>query len=244
MVDFYAPEIAAALKENPPLPRKTGYDLLVRAIDILAAGLALVVFGAPMLAIAIAIKLQDGGSVFFRQERMGKDGKAFRIFKFRSMIVNAEQTGAKWRMTKGDSRVTRIGKLLREFHLDELPQLFNVLSGQMSLVGPRPALMFQQDYYEAWEKPRLAVTPGMTGLSQVSGGNALNWDERILIDVYYVRHRTVGMYLSILIRTVLQIFVKKGIYTKDGAVKGWTRGVPDWYTEGEAKPKDEVTTNA
>lgn len=246
MIDYFAPEIADELKANAPLPGKGLYDALVRAIDILAAGLALVVFGAPMLAIALAIKLGDGGPVFFRQERLGKGGRPFRIFKFRSMVVNAEQRGAKWRVAKGDARVTRVGKLLREFHLDELPQLFNVLAGQMSLVGPRPALVFQKDYYEAWEMPRLAVTPGMTGLSQVSGGNALNWDERILIDVYYVRHRNFGMYLSILMQTMMQIFVKKGIYTKDGTVKGWTRGVPDWYKEGQATapPAREVTTDA
>ncbi|HOF89732.1 MAG TPA: sugar transferase, partial [Armatimonadota bacterium] len=144
-----------------------------------------------------------------------------------------------------DRRVTRVGKILREFHLDELPQLFNVLLGQMSLVGPRPALLFQQEYYEAWERPRLAVPPGMTGLSQVSGGNALNWDQRILIDVYYVRHRHIGMYLWILAQTVRQIFVKQGIYTADGTVKGWTRPVPDWYTEGgEASPAREGAPDA
>jgi lipopolysaccharide/colanic/teichoic acid biosynthesis glycosyltransferase len=115
----------------------------------------------------------------------------------------------------------------------------------MSLVGPRPALLFQQDYYEAWELPRLAVPPGMTGLSQVSGGNALNWDQRILIDVYYVRHRHFGMYVWILLQTVLQIFVKKGIYTADGTVKGWTRPVPDWYQEGGKAPAaQEVSTDA
>lgn len=244
MVDFFAPEVVDTLKANPPLPRKGGYDAVVRCIDFLAAAIALLIFGPLMLVLALLIKLGDGGPVFFRQERTGKGGRAFRIFKFRSMVVNAERAGAKWRVTKGDPRITRIGKILREYHLDELPQLVNVLSGEMALVGPRPALMFQQDYYEDWEKSRLAVTPGMTGLSQVSGGNALNWDQRILIDVYYVRHRNLGMFLWILAQTVVQIFVKKGIYTAEGTVTGWTRPVPDWYNEGGEKPAQEVSPDA
>lgn len=162
MVDYFAPEIVEALKANPPLPRKGGYDALVRLIDILAAVTALLVFGPLMLVLALAIRLGDGGPVFFRQERMGKGGKGFRIFKFRSMVVNAEQSGAKWRMTKDDRRVTRVGKILREFHLDELPQLFNVLAGEMSLVGPRPEVPRYVARYTPAQRRVLDLPPGIT----------------------------------------------------------------------------------
>lgn len=237
MIDYFRDDIVSALKANTPVPPRRLYDLVVRIVDVLVAGLGLLILSPFFCLIALATKLQDGGPVFFRQERMGKVGKPFFIIKFRTMVVNAEQVGQKWRIEKNDKRVTRIGKILREFHLDEFPQLINVLQGEMSLVGPRPALVFQKDYYDEWEMARLAVPPGMTGLSQVSGGNALNWDQRILIDVYYVRHRKFIMFCWILIQTFIQIFVKKGIYTKEGNVTGWTRPVPDWY-------KNNTTTTA
>jgi lipopolysaccharide/colanic/teichoic acid biosynthesis glycosyltransferase len=198
----------------------------------LAVAIAGLTLTAPFLvAIALAIRLHDGDPVFFRQRRLGLDGKTFAIYKFRSMVVNAEQIGAKLRVAKNDARITPVGRILREFHLDEIPQLFNVLRGEMGLVGPRPAVPFQKDFYAAWEMARLSVRPGLTGLSQVSGGNALNWDDRILIDVYFVHKRHLGMFFMILATTFVQLFMKKGIYTTEGCVKGWTRPVPDSYFE-------------
>lgn len=246
MKNCFAHDIVAELHANPPLSRKKAYDVVVRAIDILIVVPSLVVIAPLMAVIAMAIKIDDGGPVFFRQERLGKGGLAFRIIKFRSMVMNAEQVGAKLRIAKGDIRITRVGKVLREYHLDELPQLFNVLIGVMTLVGPRPALVFQRDYYEDWEMPRLAVRPGITGLSQVSGGNVLDWDKRILIDVYFVRHRNFVMYLHVLIKTGMQIFAKKGIYTRDGSVKGWSRPVPNSHGDVDEAPPvaQAVTTDA
>ncbi len=237
--DYFAPEIVAHLRENEPLRAKPCYDGFLRAVD-LAVSITGIIFLSPLLGVlALLVKIQDGGPVLFRQERLGRDGIPFAIFKYRTMIIDAETRGAKWQMTKNDSRVTRIGRFLRSYHLDELPQLINVLRGDMSLVGPRPALVFQKDYYEAWERPRLAVRPGITGLSQVSGGNRMNWDQRILVDVYYVRYRSFGMWAYILAKTVLAVFMKKGITTADGCVKGWTRPVPDWYRDPHASPRQQ-----
>lgn len=226
MLNYLDSQIVASLKENGPLPRKPVYDFVVRLIDVMASGVGLLVISPLLGLIALGIKWQDGGPVFFRQDRAGRGGRGFRILKFRTMIVHAEKVGDGLSMTRNDPRVTRFGKFLREFHLDELPQLVHVLTGEMSLVGPRPALLFQKDHYEAWEMPRLSVAPGITGLSQVSGGNELNWDERIVIDVYFVRNRNPGMYVWVFAQTFLQLFVKKGIYASDGKVKGWTRALP------------------
>lgn len=232
-MDYFAPQVISFLRENCPLKPKPFYDGLVRFLDLFGSGLGLIFLSPVMGGLALRIKFDDGGPVFFSQERLGWHGVPFRILKFRSMVVQAEQMGAKWRMTRDDPRVTRVGRFLRNYHLDELPQLVNVWRGEMSLVGPRPALVFQKDYYESWEMPRLAVRPGLTGLSQVSGGNELNWDQRILIDVYYVRYRSLRLLFSILIRTFFQLFVKKGIHAAEGGVKGWTRPLPEWYREKE-----------
>ena len=206
-------------------------------MDLFISGIGIILLSPLLGVLALLIKLNDRGSVFFRQERLGRGGVPFRILKFRSMVIAAEQTGAKWQMTCNDPRVTRIGRILRDYHLDELPQLINVWRGEMSLVGPRPALVFQKDYYEPWEMPRLAVRPGMTGLSQISGGNQLNWDQRILIDVFYVRNRSLILLAYILLQTVLQLFVKKGIYTAEGGVKGWTRPIPKSYRKNNQPPQ-------
>jgi lipopolysaccharide/colanic/teichoic acid biosynthesis glycosyltransferase len=237
MVDCSSSKVIESLKVNSPVMEKPIYDALVRGIDLLVSAIGLVACSPVLLTIAVLVKISDGGPVFFRQERLGKAGRPISIIKFRTMVVNAEQIGNRWRMAKNDVRVTRVGRLLREYHMDELPQLFNVLRGEMSLVGPRPALVFQKDYYEPWELPRLMVVPGITGLSQVSGGNSLNWDQRIIIDVYYVRHRNIGMYARILSKTFLQLFLKHGVYNQDGKVQGWTRPVPDWYREHASPPQ-------
>ncbi|MBI2843332.1 MAG: sugar transferase [Armatimonadetes bacterium] len=222
-------DVIERMKSNPAVRARPVYDALTRVIDVLAAACGLLCFWPLMFIVAAAIKLTSRGPVFFRQERLGRRGVNLRIIKFRTMAENAEFSGEKLRVAANDTRITPVGKVLREFHLDELPQLFNVLLGQMSLVGPRPAIPFHKDYYQAWEMPRILVRPGMTGLAQVSGGNALSWDERIAIDVYYVRNRNLAMYARILFLTFAQLFIKKGVYTADGSVKGWTRPLPDWY---------------
>lgn len=220
-----------ALKLGGDIPPKPVCDFVTRAMDIVASALGLLVLAPLMLCIAAVVKLCDRGPALFGQERLGKDGAKFRMFKFRTMKPGAEFFGGKLRLVTNDPRVTPIGKILREFHLDELPQLINVLCGQMSLVGPRPTVPFHKDYYEDWEMARLAVRPGMTGLTQVSGGNRLSWDERIVIDVHYVRNRCLSLYFKCIYATFTQLYSKKDIYAKDGGVKGWTRGLPEWYEE-------------
>jgi lipopolysaccharide/colanic/teichoic acid biosynthesis glycosyltransferase len=230
-IKYLAPEVVEDLKRNGPITPKPLFDKFTQLVDIAIAVIVLILAGPVMLLISLAIKLYDRGPVFFWQERLGKNGVPFKIIKFRSMVPNAANIGAKLRIVKDDQRITPIGRILRESHLDELPQLFNVLKGEMTLVGPRPALTFQRDYYEQWEMTRLCVTPGMTGLSQISGGNELNWDDRIIIDAYYVRHRNVLLYFKILLLTIVQLFYKQGVYTKESTVQGWTRPVPDWYRD-------------
>lgn len=214
------------LKANLPLPGKRSFDLTVRCFDATASFLGGIIISPLILIIAICIRICDGGSIFYRQSRMGKNGQPFEIIKFRTMCENAEEIGAGLRIIRDDPRITPVGKILRDFHLDELPQLINVIKGDMSLVGPRPALVFQKDYYEDWEMQRLAVRPGITGLSQVIGGNKLNWDDRIVIDVFYVRNRTLTFYLKVLLLTIAKVFKRSGVYTSAGEVKGWTRPVP------------------
>jgi lipopolysaccharide/colanic/teichoic acid biosynthesis glycosyltransferase len=238
MVDYFSSETVASLKANGPVPPKRVYDALVRVIDLLVPAVGLFVCLPLLVTVALLVKLSDGGPVLFRQQRTGKNGRPFSILKFRTMVVNAEQIGERFSLARNDPRVTRVGRFLREYHLDELPQLINVLKGEMSLVGPRPALAFQKDYYEAWELPRLLVAPGMTGLAQVIGGNSLDWDQRILLDVYYVRHRHFWLYIQILIKTFLRLFVKSGIYNREKKVQGWNRPVPEWY-QGPQTPAPE-----
>jgi len=235
---YLAPEVVTDLKRNNSAPSHRLLDFFTRIVDVVCSAVGLVLVSPLLLLVAIVIKSHDRGPVFFYQERLGWHGEAFSILKFRTMVVNAEQQGSKLRSTKDDPRITPIGRILREYHVDEIPQIINVLRGQMSLVGPRPALLFHKDYYEPWEMKRLAIRPGMTGLSQVSGGNGLNWDDRIKMDVYYVHHHSLSMYIKILWQTFAQLFVKKGIYGKDGVVKGWTRPVPDWYYDNTMGKND------
>jgi lipopolysaccharide/colanic/teichoic acid biosynthesis glycosyltransferase len=197
----------------------SGYELTKRALDVLGASVGLAI-GAPLLAAsALAIRLEDGGAVFFRQERVGLDGRPFEVLKLRTMIVDAHTQGAGYAVDKGDSRITRVGNLLRRTSLDELPQLWNVLRGEMSLVGPRPTLSYQVEQYTERQRRRLEVRPGLTGWAQVNGRASLSWPERIELDVWYVEHRSLALDLRILLRTAAVLLRPGVVYRSDTG--GW-----------------------
>jgi lipopolysaccharide/colanic/teichoic acid biosynthesis glycosyltransferase len=188
-----------------------------RAADVALAGGALVV-ASPVLALAaLAVKLGDRGPVLYRQMRVGKDGTDFELLKLRTMVVDAEHQGAGLAVDKGDARITRTGRLLRRLSLDELPQLWNVLRGEMSVIGPRPTLRYQVERYTPRQRRRLEVRPGITGWAQVHGRAALPWAERIELDVWYVEHRSPRLDLTILAKTPLALF--SGTYK--GPTGGW-----------------------
>jgi lipopolysaccharide/colanic/teichoic acid biosynthesis glycosyltransferase len=194
-----------------------GGDALNRAADVAVAGTALVA-ASPFLGLAaLAAKLEDRGPVLYRQTRVGKDGADFELLKLRTMVVGAETMGAGYAVDEGDSRITRVGRLLRRLSLDELPQLWNVIRGEMSVIGPRPTLRYQVERYDARQARRLDVKPGITGWAQVHGRAALPWAERIELDVWYVEHRSVLLDLKILAKTPLALF--SGTYR--GATGGW-----------------------
>jgi lipopolysaccharide/colanic/teichoic acid biosynthesis glycosyltransferase len=188
-----------------------------RAADVALAGVGLVV-ASPLLALAaLAVKLEDRGPVLYRQTRVGRDGVDFELLKLRTMIVGAEKVGAGFAVDKGDARITRVGAVLRRLSLDELPQLWNVVRGDMSVIGPRPTLRYQVDRYDARQRRRLEVKPGITGWAQIHGRATLPWAERIELDVWYVEHRSPRVDLKILLRTPLALF--GGTYK--GASGGW-----------------------
>ena len=188
-----------------------------RAADVALAGTALVVASPMLVLAALAIKLEDGGPVFYRQTRVGRGGGDFELLKLRTMIVGAEHQGAGLAVNKGDARITRAGALLRRLSLDELPQLWNVIRGDMSLIGPRPTLRYQVERYTPRQLRRLEVKPGITGWAQIHGRATLPWEERIELDVWYVEHRSPLLDLRILLRTPLALF--GGTYK--GATGGW-----------------------
>ncbi|GAB4375169.1 MAG: hypothetical protein Kow0062_13950 [Acidobacteriota bacterium] len=173
-----------------------------RAFDLLVGTAVLLVAGVPMLLIALAIRLEDGGPVFYRQERIGRDGRPFLLTKFRSMCVGAETRGAGILVERNDSRITRVGRFLRKFSLDELAQIFDVLRGDMSIVGPRPGLRYQAELYDDEQRRRLAVRPGVTGWAQVNGRNAIPWPERIRLDLEYIDNLSLWTDLKVLARTI------------------------------------------
>jgi lipopolysaccharide/colanic/teichoic acid biosynthesis glycosyltransferase len=177
-----------------------------RALDVVAAAAGLVVTSPLLAAAAVAIKLEDGGPVLFNQTRVGKDGVDFELLKLRTMVVDAERQGAGYAVDKGDSRITRVGRILRKTSVDELPQLWNVVRGEMSLIGPRPTLRYQVERYTERQRKRLDVRPGLTGWAQIHGRATLPWEERIELDVWYVEHRSPRVDLKILLRTPLALF--------------------------------------
>ena len=188
-----------------------------RPLDVAAAGIGLALTGPVLATAAIAIKLEDGGPVFYRQRRVGLHGREFELLKLRTMRVGAEAEGAGFAVNEGDPRITRVGRALRRLSLDELPQLWNVVRGDMSLIGPRPTLAYQVERYTKRQRRRLEVKPGITGWAQVHGRARLPWDERIELDVWYVEHRSPWLDLKILARTPLALFA--GTYKGDTG--GW-----------------------
>ena len=194
-----------------------GGDALNRALDVAIAGTGLVLASPVLAAAALAVKLGDGGPVLYRQTRVGKDGRDFELLKLRTMVVGAESQGAGYAVDRGDSRITRVGRILRRTSLDELPQLWNVLRGDMSLIGPRPTLRYQVERYTDRQRRRLEVLPGITGWAQIHGRASLSWEERIELDVWYVDHRSPLTDLLILLRTPLALF--GGTYK--GETGGW-----------------------
>jgi lipopolysaccharide/colanic/teichoic acid biosynthesis glycosyltransferase len=191
-----------------------------RALDVAGASLGLVLASPFLAAAAIAIKLDGGGPVLYRQQRVGRDGREFELVKLRTMVVGAERQGAGWAVDHGDPRITRVGSVLRRVSLDEVPQLWNVVRGEMSLIGPRPTLAYQVEQYTPHQRRRLHVRPGITGWAQVQGRASLPWEERIELDVWYVEHRSPSLDLKILVRTPFALF--GGTYK--GKTGGWRAG--------------------
>ena len=190
---------------------------LKRQIDFWGALISLIILFPVFFIISILIKFDSPGSVFFRFERIGKNGKKFKPFKFRTMTKGAIAKGLKYTVSENDARITKIGKFLRKWGIDELPQLINVLTGEMSLVGPRPTFVYQVEKYNDFQKKRLLVKPGITSWAMVHGRNLLSWEERIKYDVWYVENWSVLLDIKILFKTVYLIFIKKeGVYGKDG----------------------------
>jgi len=186
--------------------------ILKRLIDILLGFIGLVLLTVPFAIIALAIKLNSKGPVFFRQERVGKDGCLFRLWKFRTLIHDSTRQGPQLPPAPGDPRITRTGYILRRFGLDELPQVFNVLHGEMSLVGPRPALPYQVAQYDERQRRRLFVKPGITGWALIHGRNRLTWKEKIDLDLWYVDHVSLRVYINILWRTPWVLLRSEGVY--------------------------------
>jgi lipopolysaccharide/colanic/teichoic acid biosynthesis glycosyltransferase len=191
-----------------------------RAFDIAVAATALLL-ASPLLALAVvAIRLESKGGAIYRQRRVGLDGHEFDVLKLRTMVDGAERVGAGLAVNVGDARITRVGKLLRRTSLDELPNLVNVLRGEMAIVGPRPTLPHQVAQYTDRERGRLAIRPGITGWAQVNGRTSLPWAQRIELDLWYIEHRTWRLDLRILWRSARQVVVGEGLYK--GTTGGWT----------------------
>jgi lipopolysaccharide/colanic/teichoic acid biosynthesis glycosyltransferase len=200
----------------------TGYRLAKRGFDVIASLLGLVVTSPILLGVGIAVRLESPGPILFSQVRLGLGGRPFRLLKFRTMHLTADErrhqehiaellrvgdpaAGGTWTPIEADPRVTRIGGFLRRSHLDELPQLINVLRGEMSIVGPRPPIPYEVELYEPWHLRRLAVLPGLTGLWQVQGWGRLTFDEGVRLDVEYIDRRSLGLDVQIILRTAWQM---------------------------------------
>ena len=193
--------------------------MIRRAVDIVVSSCALLI-SSPVLAVAmLAVRLESRGLVIYRQRRVGRDGRPFDVLKLRTMVDGAEHIGAGLAVNENDSRITRVGALLRRTSLDELPNLLNVLRGEMSLIGPRPTLPVQVEQYSERQRGRLAVKPGITGWAQVNGRTSLPWSERIELDLYYIAHRSLALDLRILWRTVAMVLGGSGLYK--GQAGGW-----------------------
>ncbi|MEA2232105.1 MAG: hypothetical protein QOD83_1921 [Solirubrobacteraceae bacterium] len=191
-----------------------------RAFDI-AVSASLLAGTSPLLALAIvAIRLESPGGAFYRQRRVGLDGREFELLKLRTMVDRAEFVGAGMAVNAGDPRITRVGRILRRTSLDELPNLVNVLRGEMAIVGPRPTIPAQVAQYTARERGRLVIRPGITGWAQVNGRTSLPWAQRIELDLWYIEHRSWRLDVRILLRSARMVFGGEGLYK--GTTGGWT----------------------
>ena len=193
--------------------------MIRRAFDVLAAGVLLVISAPVMLIAMLAIRLESPGHPIYRQRRVGLDGRQFDMLKLRTMVSGAESIGAGLAVNEGDSRITRVGALLRRLSIDELPNLVNVLRGDMAIIGPRPTIQVQVAQYTERQRKRLTVRPGITGWAQVHGRAALPWSERIELDLWYIEHRSWRLDLAILWRTLVMLVTGRGLYK--GATGGW-----------------------
>ncbi len=207
-----------------------------RGLDFLVSLVGLAILALPFLIISAMIKRDSPGAVFFRQERVGKSGRLFRVWKFRTMVTDAIHKGLGVTISKDDLRITKVGRILRDWGLDELPQLINVLMGDMSLVGPRPTLVYQVDHYNDFQHRRLEVKPGITSLAVVSGRNALPWVERIELDIWYIDHWSLRLDLSILFRPLWKVLVtREGLYGADGVNDPYVEQSHSTDGEGDAR---------
>ncbi|MBR4880470.1 MAG: sugar transferase [Clostridia bacterium] len=205
-------------------------SFIKRTIDLILSCIATIIFALPMLIVAIIIKLDSPGPVIFKQKRLGKNGKLFEIYKFRSMKTNSEHIGSGVYSGKDDSRVTRIGKIIRATSIDELPQLLNILKGDMSFIGPRPPLTYHPwpiDQYTEEQFRMFEVRPGITGWAQVNGRKCVEWNRRIQMSVWYVDHVSLWLDIKIMFLTVWKVFANKDNENTEATVK------PDNTTEAK-----------
>lgn len=211
------------VKNTISVSNNMSYEIIKRMIDIIGASIGIVFLSIIFLIVSIAIKVEDPkGPIFFSQVRVGKNGKKFKMYKFRSMVTDAEEkleqllqynetTGAMFKM-KHDPRVTKIGRLVRKTSIDELPQLLNVLKGEMSLVGPRPPLPREVDLYTKYDKQRLLVTPGCTGLWQISGRSNIGFKQMVELDLFYIEHKSLLLDMKIILKTCFLFLGSKGAF--------------------------------
>ena len=193
--------------------------LFKRAFDMLVAGFVLIILSPALALIAVAIRLSSPGPVFYTRQRVGQHGRLFAMYKFRTMVDRAETMGLGIETAVADPRITRVGAFLRRWSLDELPQLLNIVRGEMSLIGPRPSLPEQVARYTPEQRKRLAVRPGLTGWAQVNGRNDLSWQRRIELDCWYIDHWNWRLDWSILRRTFRAVVAPEGIYGSEGVVR-------------------------
>jgi lipopolysaccharide/colanic/teichoic acid biosynthesis glycosyltransferase len=221
--DLTNQEVAYIEKQTICINGRKVYRFTKRTIDIFGSSCGIIFLSFLFIIIVILIKVEDPkGTIFFSQNRIGLNGKEFRMYKFRSMVSNAEEklaellkynevSGAMFKL-KEDPRITKVGKFIRKTSIDELPQLFNVLRGEMSLVGPRPPLPREVAVYSNYDKQRLMVTPGCTGLWQVSGRNSLSFEEMVELDLEYIRERSFLFDIKLILKTVLVLFGSKDAF--------------------------------
>jgi lipopolysaccharide/colanic/teichoic acid biosynthesis glycosyltransferase len=209
------------LLHNPPVVTIDLTPTPTRSLDLLLGGIGSLLTAPLVAVLALLVRLESPGHPIYTQTRVGRNGRTFAIYKLRTMVHGAEHTGAGLAIAEGDDRITRVGALLRRYSLDELPNLWNVVKGEMSIVGPRPTVVHQVEQYTPRQRGRLAVKPGITGWAQIHGRASLPWPERIELDLWYVEHRSLVLDLKVLARTVGLVLGGHGIYKGDTG--GWVQ---------------------